>query len=127
MGFEHLTDIHTAWHTQRIKHDFHRRSIRQKGHIFFRHNARDHALVAVAPSHLVANRKLALARDVNFYLLNDTGIDIVAALHPVHRAFPFQLELGKLVFVRGNDLADLVPNGRGIDLDVIVNVRQLAQ
>src|SRR5205807_2716522 len=75
MGFEHLTDIHTAWHTQRIKHDFHRRSIRQKRHIFFRHDARDHALVAVAPSHLVANRKLALARDVNFYLLNDTGID----------------------------------------------------
>src|SRR5207302_7656798 len=93
MGFENLTDIHTARHTQRVQHDFHRRSIRQKRHVFFRHDARDHALVAVAPSHLIPDRKLAFACDVTFYLLDDARIDVVAAFHPVHRTFSLEFEL----------------------------------
>ena len=78
--------------------------------------------------HLVADAdSLRLLRDVNFDLLDDAGIDVVAAFDAIHRALTLELELGELVFVRSDDLADLVPDRARIDLDVIVNLRQLAQ
>ena len=67
MRFENLTDIHARGHTQRIQNDFHRRSVRNKRHIFFLHDARDNTLVAVASGHLVADGKFALRRDINFH------------------------------------------------------------
>ena len=59
--FEHLTDVHAGRHAQRIQHDVHRRSVRQERHVFFRHDPRDDALVAVAARHLVTDGQLALA------------------------------------------------------------------
>ena len=85
--FEHLTDVHAAGYAQRVEADFHRRAIREVGHVFFRHDPGDDALVAVAAGHLVADAELALAGDVDLHLLDDAGIDLVTALHAVHGAF----------------------------------------
>ena len=51
------------------------------------------------PAILSPTRQLALAGDVNFDLLDDAGVDVVAALDAIHRAFALELELGELVFV----------------------------
>ena len=77
--------------------------------------------------HLVADAQLALARDENFDLLDNAGVDVVAAFDPIHRAFPLELELGELVLVLRDDFADLVSNRARIDLDVIVRHRQFAE
>ena len=60
---------------------------------------RDDALVTVTAGHLVADAQLALARDEHFDLLDNAGVDIVAAFDPIHRAFPLEFELRKLVLV----------------------------
>src|SRR5437762_11927833 len=125
MGFEHLADVHSAWHAQGIEHDFYRRSIVEKRHVLLGDDSRNYAFVSVTSSHLVAHAQLTFAGDINFYLLDDARIDIVAALHAIHCSLTFQLKLGELVFVRLNDLPDLVPDRAGIDLDVIVNISQL--
>ncbi len=78
VGFENLTDVHTAGHAERIEHDFDRRSIRQIRHVFFRQNARDDALVTVAAGHLVAHRKLALHGDVDLDQLDYARRQFVA-------------------------------------------------
>ncbi len=54
-------------------------------------------------------------------------IDVVAAFDAIHRTLTLEFELGELVFVARDDLADLVADRRRIDLDVIVNHRQFAQ
>ena len=59
----------------------------------------DDTLVAMAPSHLVTDTQLAFARDINLDLLDDSRIDIVSALDPVHRAIAFKLQLRELVLV----------------------------
>src|SRR5205085_11311216 len=91
---------------------------------FFRHDPRDDALVAVSPRHFVADAELALARDENFHLLDDTGIDLVAAFDAVHRAITLEFQLRELVSVGSDDLAIFVPYRAGIDYDVIVNGRE---
>jgi hypothetical protein len=78
VGFENLADVHTAGNAQRIEHDFDRRAIRQIRHVFFRQDARDHALVTVAAGHLVAHRKLALHGDVDLDQLDHAGRQFVA-------------------------------------------------
>ena len=61
---EDLTDVHTRRHAERIEDDLDRRSIGQVRHVFFRQDAGDDALVAVAAGHLVADGELALHGDV---------------------------------------------------------------
>ena len=85
------------------------------------------ALVPVTAGHLVADAELTLARDENFHLLDDARVDVVAAFDAIHRAFPLELELGKLVLVLRDDFPDFVPDRARIDLDVIVRDRELAQ
>src|SRR6266566_9326663 len=125
--FQDLTDIHAAWDTKRIQHYLNRSSIRQERHILFRNDARDDAFIPVATSHLISDAQLALARDINFDLFDDAGIDIVAALHPIHRTLAFELQLRELVLIRADDFTDLVTDRTRIDLDVIVNYRELPQ
>ena len=71
--FQNLTDVHTGRNAERIQHDLDRRSIRQIRHVLFRNDARDDTLVSVAAGHLVADRKLALHRDVDFTSLITPG------------------------------------------------------
>ena len=53
------------------------------------------------PAILSPTRKLALAGDVDLDLLDDAGIDVVAALHAVHGTLMLDLELGELVLETG--------------------------
>ena len=125
--FEHLADVHTRRHAERVQADVDRRAVREERHVFFRHDPGDDALVAVTAGHLVTDRELALRGDVDLDLLDDAGIDVVAALDLVHRALVLEFELGELVLKLADDLADLVADRRRIDLDVIVDAGQLAQ
>src|SRR5438270_3094671 len=75
-----LTDVHTGRHAERIEHDLNRSSVLQIWHVLVRKNASDYAFVAMASSHLVANRKLALHGDVNLHQLDHAGWKLVALL-----------------------------------------------
>src|ERR1017187_3183486 len=78
VGFQNLTDVHTAGNAQRIEDDFHRCSIREVRHVLIGQNARDHTLVSVAAGHLVAHAEFALHGDVDLHQLDDTGRQLVA-------------------------------------------------
>ena len=80
VNLEDLADVHTRGNAQGVQDDVQRRAVGQIGHILTRENARDDALVAVAAGHLVADRDLALLRDVDADDLVDAGIHLVAAL-----------------------------------------------
>ena len=81
----------------------------------------------MAAGHLVTDRELALAGDEDLDLLDDAGIDIVAAFHAVHFNFALVLQLFEFVFERADDFADLDADRAGIDFDMIVNRGELAQ
>ncbi len=106
-----------------LRHDIDGRAVREERHVFFRARSGDDALVAVAAGHLVTDRELALGGDVDLDLLDDAGVDVIAALDAVHRALVLDFELGELVLELADDLADLVADRRGIDVDVIVDAR----
>ncbi len=119
---KNLPDVHTGGHAERIQHDFHRRPVRQEGHVLLGQHAGHDALVAVATGHLVADRDLALHRDIDLDELDDAGRQLVAALQPahlvvVHRLKDFGLLLGGalqilelllLVRIAEDDVADVV-------------------
>jgi len=66
---QHLADVHTARHAQRVQDDVNRSPVFQEGHILDRDNLRDDALVAVPPRHLVALGQLALLRHADAHHL----------------------------------------------------------
>ena len=72
---EHLTDVHPRWNTERVEDDVDRRSVLEgrNGMSFDNHDLGDHALVTVTTSHLVADLKLPLDRDVDLDQLDDAG------------------------------------------------------
>ena len=76
---ENLADVHARRHAERVEHDLDRRAVRQVRHVLFGQDARDDALVAVAAGHLVADRQLALHRDVDLDQLDDARRQLVAA------------------------------------------------
>ena len=125
MSFQYLADVHPAGHAQRVKHNVHRSSIRQEGHVFLGNDLGNHSLVAMPSSHFVADGQLSLTGDINFHLLDDSGINVIAALDPAEIFILFAIQVFKAVLVLADDLADLVPNGTRVDLDVIVNRGQL--
>ena len=86
VGFENLTDVHTARHAQRVEQDVDRRSVFQERHVFFGHDAGDDALVPVTAGHLVTDRKLALGGDINLDHFQHAARQLVAALHVLHAA-----------------------------------------
>src|SRR5208282_1932735 len=105
VGFKNLPHVHTAGHTERVQDDLDRRSILEVRHILFRQNARDHALVAVAPGHFVADAQLALHRDVHLHQLDHARRQLIA--------------LGQLVFLFVDDLLEHVDLARGHFLDLV--------
>src|SRR5205814_10688196 len=77
MRLENLADVHPARHAERIEHDVNRAPIRQKGHVLLWHDAGNDTLVAVASRHLVADRDLALLRQIDLHELNDARRQLV--------------------------------------------------
>ena len=80
MHLEHLTDVHTGRHAQRVEDDIERRAVRQVRHILAREDAGHDTLVAMAAGHLVADGDLTLLRDVDAHDLVDAGRHLVAVL-----------------------------------------------
>ena len=80
MGLQHLAHIHPRGHAERIEHDVNRRSIREKRHVFLGEHAADHALVSVAPCHLVARLKLSLHGNEHLDDLDVPGLQVIPAL-----------------------------------------------
>ena len=127
MRLEHLAHVHTRGHAQGVQHDVHWRPIIQERHVFFGHDLRDHAFIAVTAGHLITDRQLALGSDVNFHRLDDADIDFFAALRALNLFIVLHLEVVELLLKARDDLVDLVTDRRRIDLDAIVNAGQLAQ
>src|ERR1700733_5960294 len=100
-----LTDVHTRRHAERVQDDLDRGSVGEIRHIFLRKNPGDDTLVTVASGHLVADRELALHRNVDLHHLDDAGSELVALRH-----------LGDLLV---GDLAQHVDLARGHLLDLI--------
>src|SRR5713101_5901757 len=75
---ENLSDVHTRRNAKRVENDLDRSAVRHVRHIFLRHDARDDALVAVTPGHLVADGELALHGDVDLDQLDDARRQLVA-------------------------------------------------
>jgi hypothetical protein len=81
VDLEDLADVHAAGHAQRVEQDVDRRAVLEERHVLFGHDAGDDALVAVTAGHLVADRELALRRDVDLDHLEHARRQFVAALH----------------------------------------------
>src|SRR3954449_12935026 len=77
---EHLADVHTAGHTERVEDDVDRSAVLEERHVLDRQHLGDDALVAVAAGELVAVGDLALLRDVDAHQLVDTGGQLVAVV-----------------------------------------------
>ena len=127
VGLEDLPDVHTRRNAERIQHDLDRRAVRQIRHVLFRQDARDDALVAVAAGHLVADRQLALHRDVDLDQLDDARRQLVAATNLLLLllelvADDFDLPLGALF-----ELAEILFQPRIVAADLEANDRLVGQ
>src|SRR5690606_25479931 len=80
VGFENLPDVHTRRYAQRVEDNIDRRATGIVRHVFNRHNHRDHTLVTVATSHLVARLDATLDRQVNLDDLQHARRQVIALL-----------------------------------------------
>ena len=80
MRLQDLTDVHTRRNAERVQHDIDRRAVRQERHVLLAHDARDDTLVPVTAGHLVADRDLALLRDIDAHEAVDAGRQFVVVL-----------------------------------------------
>ena len=77
MSFKNLTYIHPGRDTERIKHNIYRLSLLVIGHIFLRHDNRNHTFVPVATSHLVSWLDSALDCQIHLDDLQHTRRKII--------------------------------------------------
>ena len=84
--FQHLTDIHTAGHTQRAQDDVNRRPVSQVWHIFHGYNLGDNTLVPMTTSHLVTLRDFTtLGNTHTNHRLNASGqVTVVLPIKDMH-------------------------------------------
>src|SRR6185437_14678829 len=75
---QHLTDVHTRRHAQRVQHDVDRRTVLAVGHVIDRNDRGNNTLVTVAAGHLVARLHAALHREVHLHHIQNAGGQIVA-------------------------------------------------
>ena len=80
MRLEDLADVHPARHAERVEDDVDGRAVGQVGHVLGGQDLGDHALVAVAAGHLVADRDLALLGDRHADQPVDAGLEVVVEL-----------------------------------------------
>ena len=120
-------DVHARRHAQRVEHDVHRGAVRQERHVFLGHDLGHDALVAVAAGHFVADRQFALGGDIDFDRLDDAAVHFLAGFGAFEFLVVLHLEIVEFLFEAADDLVDLVADRRGINLDAIIDLRQLAQ
>ena len=128
MGLEDLPDIHPRRHAEGVEHDVDARPVLEIGHVLDRHDVGDHALVAVAASHLVAGLHLALHRDEDLDHLEHAGRQLVAPLQLVDLALEAALDPGDILVelrlerldpghdrLAGRDDLPPLPSGEGLE------------
>src|SRR5688572_20764026 len=104
---EDLPGVHAARHAERVEDDVDRRPVLEERHVLDREDLRHDALVAVAAGHLVADRQLALRRDVDAHHLEHARRQLVAALELVDDLRPLALHRLEPVVVLLQDLERL--------------------
>src|SRR6478672_9642636 len=77
-----LADVHPARHAERVEDDVDRRPVGQERHVLGGQDLGDHALVAVAAGHLVADADLALLGDRHPDQAVDARLEVVVQLAP---------------------------------------------
>ena len=100
VGLEDLADVHPRRNAQRVQHDVGRRAVGHVGHVLDRHDARDHALVAVAAGHLVAGLQAALDGQVDLDHLQHARRQLVALRELLALLLEGQVELVALLLHR---------------------------
>ena len=65
MNLQHLSNVHSGRHTQRIQHDIQRTSIWQKWHILYRKYAGNHTFVSVTSCHFISYLDLSLLCNID--------------------------------------------------------------
>ena len=122
-----LPDVHARGHAERVEADLDGGSVGEEGHVLLGHDLGDHALVSVAAGHLVADVELLLGGDVDLDLLDGAVAGALAGLDRADLALALALELVELGLVGADDLHDLDPHRRRVDLDVLGDGGELAQ
>ena len=102
VGLEDLSDVHSAWHAERIEDDVDRTSVGKERHVLLGNDARDDTLVAVAAGHLVAHRNLALLGEIHLHELDHARRKLIGLQDPVDALFGLLFD-PRLLFVRGFD------------------------
>ena len=118
MGLEDLSHVHPRGDSQRIEHDVHGGPILQIGHVLFRQNTGDDALVSVPPRHLVADLEFTLDRDKDLHHLDHSRRQFVSALELVHLVLEDQLDQIDLLRGALHDPLELRVHGFIIDPDL---------
>src|SRR5690606_36703308 len=77
---QNLSHVHPRRYAQRVEDDVDRVAMLVIGHVFHRHDHRDHTLVPVTTSYRVTRLHATLHRNVDFHDLQHTGRQIVASL-----------------------------------------------
>ena len=119
MRFQNLADIHARRHSEGVQADFDWSTIRKERHIFFRNNLRNNALVTVATGHLVSDFKLLLRGDIDFDLLDRAVTGALSSFNRTHLTLAISFEFIELRLIAADDLHDLDPDRRRINLDVL--------
>ncbi len=81
----------------------------------------------MATRHFITDRKLAFRGDIDFDGFYDAGIDIIAGFNPIHLLVVLHLQIVEFLFIRTDDLINLIANRRRVDLDAIIDRSQFAQ
>ena len=97
VNFEHLTDVHTRRHAQRVQDDVGGTAVCHVRHVFDRADLGDHTLVAVTAGHLVARLQTTTFGNVHLDHLQNARRKFVTARELVF----LDLVLAFVVFARG--------------------------
>ena len=84
MDLQHLPDIHTGRHAQRIQHDIQRTTVGQIRHILHRQHAGNHTLVTVTACHLITHGNLSLLCNIDTDCLIYAGRQFITVLSGKH-------------------------------------------
>ncbi len=80
VSLENLSEVHPAWHTQRVEDHVNRGSVLKERHVLDIDDLGDDALVAMAAGELVALRDLALLGDEHAHEVIDSGRKVVTVI-----------------------------------------------
>ncbi len=79
MGFQYLTNVHTARHTQRVEDDVHWGAVLKERHVFHRDHTRNNTFVTMTACHFVASGQFTTLshRHANHHIYTGREVNIV--------------------------------------------------